>query len=260
MDQVKMFLRYETSGAIYFIWLILFYISLNSQANGSSFIVQKLIEEKVNLPWGGFILAFPIGVIIHQISVNLKNTVVCEKYKYLNDSPDKNPTLAILNRLNIIDAVQPTVRYRNKREKTFEYVRDRISNLNSFYYARIDNGIIAPFFAWCSAVVLRGYSEKTACYELSQHNVDLCRTSLLIVIVLLLFVIFLFFKAFKMAALKSSVFILIIIYGYSLFQLYHVVTNCLFTLFTLAAIFIGVMMSSYVSKINKEIEIYCGRI
>ena len=256
MDQVKMFLRYETSGAIYFIWLILFYLSLNPEANGS-FIVHKLIDEKDKLPWGGFILAFPIGVILHQISVNLKNKVVCRFYEFLDDDPVEKPTKVILDRLNIIDI--------NKSlEKTFEYVRNRISSLNSFYYARIDNGIIAPFFAWCSAVILRSYSEKKTYYEFFGNNIDWCRTLLMITLITL-FILIIIACVYnpKKSAVKIhwvNISLILVTFGYSCFQLLYVSTNCLFTVFCIAAIFIGVMMASYVPRINSEIKTYCRRI
>jgi len=32
--------------------------------------------------------------------------------------------------------------------KQTEYCLERISNLNSFYYVRVDNGFLAPFIAW----------------------------------------------------------------------------------------------------------------
>ncbi len=79
----------------------------------------------------GLISALPIGVIIHQISVLIKNCIISKFWKEFDDFPDYK--IFIMSR-NPSDF--------NK------YIYDKISNLNSFYYVRFDNGLLAPLLAW----------------------------------------------------------------------------------------------------------------
>lgn len=251
-----MLLRYETSGAIYIVWLILFYIGLHPYSSSEQ-IINNLLNDK--LPWGGFFIAFPIGVIIHQISVNLKNMVVCKFYKYLNDSPDVAPTSAMLNRLNIIDNNGVSL---NKREKTFEYVRNRISSLNSFYYARIDNGVIAPFFAWYSAIFLRFSLDGEDFSTLLQRSIG-CDLLLFFSVSLIILAIIQWHKAQKDSKKNTIVMLfvaLITIVFIPSFVLFISITTKWACFMLFCAIFIGVMMALYVPNINSEIETYCRRI
>jgi len=84
------------------------------------------------------IIAMPIGAIIHQFSVTIKNQIfgLCED-SYLSDSPMKNPTRAILRG------------FRNSNGGEYvKYIDEKISKLNSFYYMRFDNGFLAPLLAY----------------------------------------------------------------------------------------------------------------
>lgn len=150
MDSAKKFLRYEISGATYFIWLILFYLTLK----GYSFetIINK-IHKNDSLPWGGLVIAFPIGNIIHQISVTLKNHVVCRlpQLKFLNDDPSESPSVFILGAM---DGRNTKLGMAFDNDKYVDYIKEKISSLNSFYYARVDNGFIAPFLACVTAIII----------------------------------------------------------------------------------------------------------
>ena len=79
----------------------------------------------------GLLAALPIGVIIHQFSVLIKNWLFSRICCELNDFPKKEFILKL-----------------DSDDKKVTYILERISNLNSFYYVRFDNGVLSPFLAW----------------------------------------------------------------------------------------------------------------
>lgn len=124
---MRLFLRYQISGTIFIIWFLLFYkIETSSSLD---YIIERIVNsgfETSNLLLFGF--ASPLGAMIHQISVNIKNGVVGKYIKELDDYPK---------------CYIKGIEY-NDKEK---YILEKISNLNSFYYVRVDNGFLAPFLA-----------------------------------------------------------------------------------------------------------------
>lgn len=129
---MKQFLRYQISGTTFIIWVLVFKESIGSQTPLELF-------EKIFLysgeHWLLIFLAMPLGVLIHQFSVVLKNCVIGKFCKCFTDYP-----LGLRNVLNI---------ELSKRES---YFLERISNLNSFYYVRVDNALIAPLLAYLSVL------------------------------------------------------------------------------------------------------------
>lgn len=127
---MRQFLRYEISGLVFIVWFFLFYnIDNNTTLESFYEIITQNIVFKDNILFA--IIAFPLGAIIHQISVNIKNWIIAPIAPELNDSP-KSYLKTIVNNNNF--------EYTN-------YILERISNLNSFYYVRFDNGFLAPFSA-----------------------------------------------------------------------------------------------------------------
>lgn len=150
---MKQFLRYQLSGTVYLLWIVIFYIGTYVEYLDD---LRKVLNEFLKTSKDsafvvfGVAIAFPIGVIIHQFSVLLKNWVFsgkifywlfpeefCNrifpgKYNVFSDSPKKE-----LSRL-----------FEAEREKETTYILKRISNLNTFYYVRFDNGVLVPFLAW----------------------------------------------------------------------------------------------------------------
>lgn len=112
------------------LWLLVFYYggSATNLIDLLSCIHEDLKDLKI---LSGLIAALPIGVMIHQFSVLIKNCIVGRLWKEFDDFPKTR---------NIINI-------NNKRIKV-DYILERISNLNSFYYVRFDNGILSPFLAW----------------------------------------------------------------------------------------------------------------
>ena len=133
---MKQFLRYQISGMIFVLWIVIFYYS------GKSNNVQEFIQclEESNFLKSealiAFVTALPIGVIIHQLSVSIKNHIIAKMCNELSDFP-------------ILEEI-------SKYDETKKYALDRISNLNSFYYVRFDNAFLAPFLAFLIVISL-GY-------------------------------------------------------------------------------------------------------
>ncbi len=139
---MKQFLRYQISGSVFVFWLIVFFYG--GQAENINELLSHIYKDlgNINLIFGIF-AALPIGVIIHQFSVILKNIIgVC--IKSFSDFPN-------IDNIKNID---------NERIKV-DYILERISNLNSFYYVRFDNGILSPLLAWWVASCLMGININT---------------------------------------------------------------------------------------------------
>jgi hypothetical protein len=138
---MKQFLRYQISGMIFVLWLLIFYYS--GDVNSFESFLSNLEKSNFfkNETLYGFIVALPIGVIIHQISVNIKNHIFVKLCEELNDMPNEEV-------IKLLD---------NEQTKFIEYILEKISNLNSFYYVRFDNGFLAPFLAFI-LVVISGHS------------------------------------------------------------------------------------------------------
>lgn len=127
---MKQFLRYQVSGITFILWCAFYYFSTNdcNILTTVRYIVKhESLDKRV-----AFIIvaAIPIGVIIHQISVLIKNWCVAKFFKEFDDFPkvcqiQKNQTI----------------------HENIKYCLEKISNLNSFYYVRFDNGVLAPLFA-----------------------------------------------------------------------------------------------------------------
>jgi len=203
---MKQFLRYELSGMVYIIWVAVFYFSSCDGMlffQGLQFVDESGKAGKIeikDLKYFGALfsgvavmavmVAFPIGSLIHQFSVLIKNCVFGNFKFYwggwcavgflifislvvafcftgfslfigifmfielvlllgylfhitvgnpaylLSDFPDKT-----------------TIKKLDENKEIASYALERISNLNSFYYIRFDNGVLAPFLAYLTVVV-----------------------------------------------------------------------------------------------------------
>jgi len=127
---MRQFLRYQISGMIFIFWLVIFYFGKDTsdpikllEAINTNYKEDIGIKSII-----GLLSALPIGVIIHQISVEIKNWVIGKKFSEFDDFPNEERI--------------------NSHSEMKNYILERISNLNSYYYVRFDNGVLAPFFAW----------------------------------------------------------------------------------------------------------------
>ena len=142
---MKLFLRYQISGMVFIMWCVIFYHGgKTSEFNGFFQEIKCSIEEIKDIKSLALILvaiALPIGVLIHQLSVVIKNLFVASKkfgvglkWTEFDDHPNSMP-------VNI-----------DYEKDSHKYFLKRISNLNSFYYVRVDNGVLAPLLAFFSVL------------------------------------------------------------------------------------------------------------
>lgn len=137
---LKLLLRYQISGSVFIGWFLLFHYSVHS-ADWAD-MAKQIMDVTTLLT---FVASIPIGAIIHQFSVTIKNQVYGSSrgllgegcYPLLSDSPMVNPTNTILKG------------YKNNDTRDFtKYIDEKISKLNSFYYMRFDSGLLAPLLAF----------------------------------------------------------------------------------------------------------------
>lgn len=128
---MKQFLRYQISGTTFIIWIIIFYYG--SISENTVTMLSNISDNSLTVPLSGVITALPIGVLIHQLSVFLKNIVFSTllDMKYLSDDPSTFDFSGLAS----------------SRRDYIKYILERISNLNSFYYVRVDNALLAPILA-----------------------------------------------------------------------------------------------------------------
>lgn len=142
-------LRYQISGSIYLIWVVIFYYGVNAENLNelSKFLLKDLsILKDSALVILGVAIALPLGVLIHQFSVLIKNWISSKICSDLSDLPRKEIILKLKEPEN---------------EKITTYVLERISNLNTFYYVRFDNGILSPLLAWFTISCIMGKEINT---------------------------------------------------------------------------------------------------
>lgn len=128
-------LRYQISGSIYRMWIVIFYYGVD--AENLNELSECILEDLSNLKDSAFVIlgvaiALPIGVLIHQFLVVIKNWIISKKWCELDDFPKKGLILKLKEPGNA---------------EITKYVSERISNLNTFYYVRFDNGLLSPLLA-----------------------------------------------------------------------------------------------------------------
>jgi len=146
---MKQFLRYQVSGMVFILWIIIFYYG--SKTDNTLDLLRIIVKTDINLPLSGLVSALPIGVLIHQLSVVLKNCVVA-KIPFGEHFSDHPVTFAV-------DGL-----YSEKQEYT-KYLLERVSNLNTFYYVRVDNGLLAPLLACFFCICFLGLELRNICSE-----------------------------------------------------------------------------------------------
>ena len=132
---MKQFLRYQISGMVFIMWGVVFFYGRDTNDLFELICLLVPVFGNIKIVAGLVAIALPIGVLIHQFSVVIKNYIVGVVFKEFSDSPEKEIIIQLDSK---------------SKEKSTEYCLERISNLNSFYYVRFDNGLLSPFLAWWS--------------------------------------------------------------------------------------------------------------
>jgi len=128
---MKQFLRYQVSGTVFIFWVSVFYYGQCAENLHDLIIYLQPKLKDIKIIASLLAIALPSGVLIHQFSVLIKNLIGFIIWKEFKDFPQEEIIL------NLDD-----------KEKSTQYCLERISNLNSFYYVRFDNGLLSPFIAW----------------------------------------------------------------------------------------------------------------
>jgi len=141
---------------------------MSPHANYSSIISST--TEKVALAFFGLVIfTIPIGFIIHQVTISVASPFARKrlyiersvssrfsKYKVLDGVEDKNYNSNIVLMKSITDeyefdqknSVSTKQMFKKKEYVDMEYIREQIANRYSFYYAMIENVLIAPLCAF----------------------------------------------------------------------------------------------------------------
>jgi hypothetical protein len=162
---MKQFLRFQISGLTCLLWVLLF---LLPYIDFSKLLGVEGMKAAVAL-LGSVALGLPLGTIIHQISISILSPFrkfrFFNKRKILDDLRQRAELLKIINRDTKNQALlvlQQATRLSweegdLKKELNIDYVGEEISNRYSYYYVRIDNGVIAPLFALIASKLLYNY-------------------------------------------------------------------------------------------------------
>ncbi len=147
---LRVLLRYQISGSVFIGWFLLFHYSVHS-ADWAD-MAKQIMDATTLLT---FVASIPIGAIIHQFSVTIKNQFLglCEG-TCLSDSPMKSPTKEILAFYK--DKISNEDKTKEVSLEYLNYIKEKISNLNSFYYMRFDNGFLAPALAYMLFFIVDG--------------------------------------------------------------------------------------------------------
>lgn len=179
---LKLLLRYQISGSIFLGWFLAFCYAYkaNSIANfGQQFLQFDLLKE--------FAFGIPIGAMIHQFSVSIKNQVLGKLcgFKRLIDSSKYDFELSDL------------VLKRYKDETRVQRFHEKISNLNTFYYLRFDAGLLAPYLALLIAIIV-------FCIHKSYSYIYIILLMFLILVGMTLSIVFLVFWILKFNCYKGK--------------------------------------------------------
>ncbi|WP_435106906.1 hypothetical protein, partial [Arhodomonas sp. AD133] len=112
---MKQFLRYQISGTTFMFWVAIF--GIGGRTEGFSDLAKLLYSEAENFRiLAGVVVALPIGVLIHQLSVLIKNWVVGRCCKSFSDFPQRTEL--------------------SDNSEIKKYCLSKISSLNSFSWMR----------------------------------------------------------------------------------------------------------------------------
>ncbi|OQY16989.1 MAG: hypothetical protein B6I36_09565 [Desulfobacteraceae bacterium 4572_35.1] len=125
-------------------WCVVFYFG--SGTDDYNDLLKLIVHHKILIK--GTVIALPIGVMLHQLSVLIKNCIVGYIWPVFNDCPNNYLKKISLRGVDLDSG-------------SAKYFLDHISNLNTFYYVRFDNGFLAPLLAWL--FVAKGLNKDPKC-------------------------------------------------------------------------------------------------
>lgn len=167
---MKQFLRFQISGLTCILWTILFLLPYINWSTFSTVNFEKLVVALV----GSFAVALPLGTVIHQISISLLSPfrkerffikilvidelkILKDKMTSFNNSDEKYQSILVFYQgIN----VKWTTKENMEKTLDVEHIRNEISNRYSYYYVRIDNGIIAPVIGFFLFLLINFCADK----------------------------------------------------------------------------------------------------
>lgn len=221
-----MIFRYQLSGSIFIGWFLVFYYSSNSAS--FSDIATKISALPIANLFSAVAAGIPIGTIIHQISVSIKNQILGKLFglELFVDSMvwDAELTDKILKKcikenrlLNRIYNNPHYIRGGYKDYFSSDIINDKIrttheklSLLNTHYYLRFDNGVLAPVFAYLAFILVTA-QEKDALLQTLFIILLFLICLFVLFVIIIKFIKFIKFKGLIYKYLSIVVFILSII-------------------------------------------------
>lgn len=158
MSEIKKFLRFEISGYIVILYVVLYSIAFLDMNK----INITLAEDILSLSVSGFIIAAPIGYLMHQIDISLfspfkeerlgkKRKAILLLKDYIKDYHIFR-TIKPQMSLEIIKCLSD-----EKIKFNYSYFEKEISNRYSYYYSRIEAGIFSPIFGFLIFIIIVGF-------------------------------------------------------------------------------------------------------
>lgn len=201
----KTIFRYQLSGTVFIVWLLVFNLSIRS-ANFQD-IFTKISSFELSNIFTAVAAGIPIGTIIHQVSIFIKNCIFGKLFgrPYFIDSmkEDARLTDCIARRYKDLDASIVNDKITSTHKK--------MSDLNTFYYLRFDNGLIAPLFAYIIFIMNESLKNNSLMYG---GVFSACLTTFSLLFVPLLMLLWQYIE--ERISIKSSYKILLSIIGMGL--------------------------------------------
>lgn len=192
---MKQFLRFQISGLTSLLWFLLFFYPYVDLADSGMSTSKGVIAFCLSF----VTLALPLGTIVHQISITLfspfrKTRFLFFKRKSLYEIDDFKPfkmqdehklkqyKLAIIKGTNVSHKI-------GNKEVSLDIgsIAKGISNRYSYYYVRVDNGIVAPSMGFIIFFYFKSMSLAHGCKFLREPAGDyICSMSFAVLIYVIL--------------------------------------------------------------------------
>lgn len=171
----KMVFRYQLSGGIFIIWFLAFYFSAHSESFSDIFSSAVSLETTQLIT--AFIAGIPIGAIIHQLSISIKNQILGRLFNlpYFIDSMVDDARLT-----DNIAAKYTNIYDSSIIDSKITSTHKKMSALNTFYYLRFDNGFLAPVLAYIAFYLVIAQENGVLPLALFQTFVVICGVFVLI--------------------------------------------------------------------------------
>lgn len=173
MSEIKKFLRFEISGYIVILYTFLFIIAFFDFNK----INLNITEDILGLSVSGFIVAAPLGYLMHQIDVYILNPFKEKRWgkerkaiKLLKEYIKDNPKFKGIKPQIALEIIKCLSNEENKFN--YKYFEKEISNRYSYYYSRVEAGIFSPVFGFLIFLIITGVIYFNFKYPIVTINFD----------------------------------------------------------------------------------------